>query len=880
MKNLLLLLLLTTCQLLTSFDSYSKNIPLEETPVLSEYLDDDFISQIKSIEIYEESETFPIYKITTEEDKVVYLIIAADFAIKGADLFFDIKNKICTQGVDVINNLLIENDRQDLILDEDAKNAVCTMLDLLTLPGGLFKKGLDKMRKKGAKQSASLVEVDRMKKVFYMMGDFCTCGHNLYNDFLGAVGLEKAKSTWILQGGKNLAERGDNLVLSARQEKLIKSYKSLFEILEVVDVIEVAKDTKELVVKKLTKEKAKNFIEDSERFHKDFGSNNKAEVVTIGDNCSCDGSAKVSDEYSGMFNILDEEVTELDFQDITQVTQNHYLAKLDGKFGFIDENKNIIYPFELDVVERFQEFPQEEVIFMCQKDGQYGVLNNKIQTVVPIEFDKWVRPMPNDVLENSTNTKFFEVIKNGKHGFYNDKGEVVMEVKYKPFGIEEHFYADAFICDDFFVFQQKGKYGLRNFNGKIIIKAVYDELIPWNEKLIFAKKDGKTGLLNNNNQTVIPLSSDVQIAILPREQFLRVQLGKQISYYAKTGNLLITPIEVTNVKSPVYYGIKGNKSVYKYSVSGKEYYVYGDGSPITSDVDYVIDRDIKDYNDGGRLCLFSTNQKKGLVKISNSNETEIVIEPVYDEITYLSERKRDGSGETIHVIVKSNNKYGLIKISEEFTGWSRKEVSRDKEVVYELKYDNLYFAKVEDNAQKLSDRLVFELNGDIGFIEGNEEKILFSKSNVLNNFKLEIFIKNENYIVFSVNYECKKSYRGLLDMKGNIVMPQIYSWIRLSREKDKLYGDFYSSVGNHVFSLNELGDNVTLEPNNNFIQNTPPVKNLITQFSDCINNELQGLQGVELQNFINDLKKCRIFMQNTNFKMFTGYINELDKIIK
>lgn len=140
--------------------------------------------------------------------------------------------------------------------------------------------------------------------------------------------------------------------------------------------------------------------------------------------------------------------------------------------------------------------------------------------------------------------KYFSVYTNEKYGVLNEKGEEIIETKYLNITIPNQTKA-VFICEkedgtieiinekkeelfsnqknvqaigingittnfpyekSVLKYEEKGKFGLINYEGKVITKPIYDEIssLKYKEGEILAKKDGKYGVINSNGVELIP----------------------------------------------------------------------------------------------------------------------------------------------------------------------------------------------------------------------------------------------------------------------------------------------------------------------------------------------------------------------------------------
>ncbi len=151
--------------------------------------------------------------------------------------------------------------------------------------------------------------------------------------------------------------------------------------------------------------------------------------------------------------------------EIEQVKEyNYFLLKQSNSFGVIDKKGNIIIESKYDEIK----IPNpEKAIFICTKDGEIKVLNEKKEETLT-QFEK------------------VDAIK-----LKNVSGDLVYEKSVLKY-------------------QEKEKYGLINFEGKKITNAIYDEIenLPYKEGELLIKKNGKTGIINIKGGKIIDCEYD------------------------------------------------------------------------------------------------------------------------------------------------------------------------------------------------------------------------------------------------------------------------------------------------------------------------------------------------------------------------------------
>lgn len=151
--------------------------------------------------------------------------------------------------------------------------------------------------------------------------------------------------------------------------------------------------------------------------------------------------------------------------EIAQVNEyNYFLLKQNNSFGVIDKKGNTIIDAQYDEIK----MPNpEKAIFICSKNENIKVLNEKSEETLS-QFEK------------------VDAIK-----LKNVSGDLVYEKSVLKY-------------------QEKGKYGLINFDGKKITKAIYDEIenLPYKEGELIVKQGEKYGIINIKGGKIINIEYD------------------------------------------------------------------------------------------------------------------------------------------------------------------------------------------------------------------------------------------------------------------------------------------------------------------------------------------------------------------------------------
>lgn len=128
-----------------------------------------------------------------------------------------------------------------------------------------------------------------------------------------------------------------------------------------------------------------------------------------------------------------------------------------NKYGFANENNEIVIPCKYDYVHNFN-----NGYACCEIKDKWGVIDSTGQTVIPFKYDK----------VNSLTDGVAVLYQGGLYGAVNVKGETVAPFKYDYIGAFTGGYAISYIKD---------RYGVLSADGRRVVKFRYDEISSINE---------------------------------------------------------------------------------------------------------------------------------------------------------------------------------------------------------------------------------------------------------------------------------------------------------------------------------------------------------------------------------------------------------------
>lgn len=222
--------------------------------------------------------------------------------------------------------------------------------------------------------------------------------------------------------------------------------------------------------------------------------------------------------------------SEMGYETPTSYPEKAHRTKQNGRWGFYD-SKYVYVPFIYD------ELSKEYSDFMkAKKDGKYGIINKKGETVIPFEYEKL-----SEVLDKETKKSkgFLLVTKNQLHGVIDKEGKEVFPIQYSKFQpIEEEVYEVGL----------NGKFGLIRLDGTEITPIIYEEplfgLVNGFRKI---QKDGKVGAINKKGELILPMEYTA----------LRVESWRRFIFFSKDEKVgvmdldlkVILPNEYSNIQS-------------------------------------------------------------------------------------------------------------------------------------------------------------------------------------------------------------------------------------------------------------------------------------------------------------------------------------------
>lgn len=226
------------------------------------------------------------------------------------------------------------------------------------------------------------------------------------------------------------------------------------------------------------------------------------------------GSSTFVEVVGDANNIIDSKGTRVleNVGDVSSINGSNIVVKKDDKFGIIGIDGSEKIPFQYDKLT--YTFGDN---YIGKKDSKYGVINTSNDVKVDFIYDSLAYVSSADFLkatkkgeETRILDRNFNVKITGTISEINtDRGYIRVrtsggEYKYYNFNFEEKPGKDILTGNTLFLVKKNGKYGYENKKGELIVDYIYDDAMEQNKYgFCSVKKDGKWGCLKSDGAIVV-----------------------------------------------------------------------------------------------------------------------------------------------------------------------------------------------------------------------------------------------------------------------------------------------------------------------------------------------------------------------------------------
>ena len=338
------------------------------------------------------------------------------------------------------------------------------------------------------------------------------------------------------------------------------------------------------------------------------------------------------------------------------------------------------------------------------ENNKWGVIDNKGNIIVDLNYDEMV-VIPNktqDVFICTYNIDYNNETYSTK--VINEEGEQILTEYNEITAIENSDGSNVWYEDNVLKFKKAGKYGLIDFEGKVIVEPEYDNIYALSgvKDTLIIEKDGKKGLINNKTSEIIINPEYIEIVSISDNHESGYIVKNESNKYGLIAN------DKTKILEEKYDDIK--------RVTGNGYYVVVENSTVE-----VVDKTGKVILNSGfdsieaiqlDNFIIIKDGKYGVIDKTGSS----VIVPEYENIQFATSES---------FVAQKDGKTGIIKkdgsslINFEYERISYFETAD----FFQAEKENYKTDIIDRNFNKvLTDIIISELNTEIGYLRVRDDK--------------------------------------------------------------------------------------------------------------------------------------------------------------
>ena len=197
---------------------------------------------------------------------------------------------------------------------------------------------------------------------------------------------------------------------------------------------------------------------------------------------------------------------EAKYKDLKEAKEGIYIAKKDEKYGIIDENEEEKVPFEYTGII----YNEKANLFLAEDENYKTTIIN----------DKYEKKLNGVLVELNVNDKYLRMRVDSDYKYYN-------------LNLEEITSQEALPNNTLFLKKENGKYGYVDKKGNVVVDYIYDDATEQNSYgFVSVKKDGLWGSIEKNGKTIIEpkynLENNLKIDFIGK-WYLGEEIG--VNYY-------------------------------------------------------------------------------------------------------------------------------------------------------------------------------------------------------------------------------------------------------------------------------------------------------------------------------------------------------------
>ena len=337
--------------------------------------------------------------------------------------------------------------------------------------------------------------------------------------------------------------------------------------------------------------------------------------------------------------------------------------------------------------------------FVLTKENLSGVIDRSGNTIIDAEFDNVVIPNPEKALYvcyEGENTKIL-----------NERKEEILTNYQNVEPIQlQNITSDLMYEKSVLKYEQDGKFGLVDFEGKRITKPIYEEIVglPYKEGELLVKRDGKFGVINIKGNKLVNIEYD-KISVdgyYTAENSYKfagyivsntTNEGYRYGYINYDGKLLLDP-EYNELSRVI--GIVDDENAYILCAKNGQYGIMKNGEELIPNEYQSIE-----YDESNRVFTIEKSKKFGIANLDG----KVIVPTEYNQIditgvylyaqnsqgvtVYNSDGSQANIDTNIAILNTSNEKY-KIRIDNS-NGTKYGVINKDGEQVIEEKYNYIEY---------------------------------------------------------------------------------------------------------------------------------------------------------------------------------------------
>ena len=447
-------------------------------------------------------------------------------------------------------------------------------------------------------------------------------------------------------------------------------------------------------------------------------------------------------------------------------------------YYYINENAK---KYEIEKIDEYN-------YFVLKQENVYGVIDKKGNKIINAEYTNVVIPNPEKPIFICYKDEEVKVLTEGNQQLLTDY-EGIEPIRFK------NILSDLMYEKSVLKYKKDGKYGIINFDGKMLTNPIYDEIdsLQHKEGELLVKQGEKYGIININGKELIKPQYDT-IAI--DEYYsdennytysgyivgIKTEEGYRYGYLDYKGKKILEP-EYNNITRVTQK--MDNENAYLICAKNGQYGINKNGENIVAN-EYQSIR----YDENNDIFVIEKSREYGIANVNG----EIVVPVRYSQIdsTGLYLYAQDDQGTTVYnnngsqvninpnisIIETKNEKYKIRINSEQGTKYG--VINQDGRQLIEEKYnyinylyDNYFIASYE--------------NGKLGILDDRENVIIQLDNDSLRQISGTDLIQTSKTATKTITIY-SKNFEKICEMQ-NATLKEEENYIKLYNETEIKYFD-------------------------------------------------------------------------------------------